>query len=140
MQVMADVTTSLRWTGEGLRFDGMAGDRGPIPIDADGEAGPSPMETMILGVVGCTATDIVEILGKMRVPLEELAVRVEAERAAEPPRRYTQLRLVYEVRGVPADDEAKLERAIALSHETYCSALHSLRPDVDLSTTVELLD
>lgn len=135
---MADVRLELRWTGEGLVFDGGSPDGPRLTVDGDGAAGTSPMQTMLLGVAGCTSADVVEILAKMRVPLEALDVRVEADRVAEPPRRYTRIRLRYRARGVPAGAEAKLRRAVALSHETYCSALHSLRPDIEVETEIVL--
>lgn len=133
---MADVALSLEWAGSGLVFDGGPPDGPHIIVDGDGDAGTSPMQTMLLGVAGCTAADIIEILGKMRVAVDGLAVRVDADRAPEPPRRYTRIRLVYHARGVPEGAASKLERAVELSHEKYCSALHSLRPDVDVSTEV----
>jgi putative redox protein len=88
------------------------------------------MQAVLLGFAGCMAADVIEILGKMRVPLVGLSVKVEGERAPEPPRRFTAIRLVYEVEGVPPEGEDKLARAIELSKEKYCSVLHSLRPDI----------
>lgn len=131
---MADTTLALRWTGEALRFDG--GPEGGIRarVDGDGQTGLSPMQTMLLGIAGCTAADIIEILGKMRVAIEGLDVAVAADRAAEPPRRYTRIHFTYRTHGLAAADESKLERAVALSHETYCSALNTLRPDVEVET------
>ncbi|MBI4543939.1 MAG: OsmC family protein [Gemmatimonadetes bacterium] len=134
----AEVTVALRWTGEGLQFEGGAPAGPAARVDGRGMAGSSPMQTLLLALAGCTGSDVVEILGKMRVPLTGLEVRVEGERAAEPPRRYTRLRLVYQTRGVAANDEAKVRRAIALSHEKYCSVLHSLRPELDWSSELVL--
>lgn len=135
---MADVELGLEWTGDGLSFDGGTPDGPRITVDGDGRAGTSPMQTMLLGVAACTASDVVDILGKMRVPLTALRVRVDADRAPEPPRRYTRIRLVYHARGVPPEAEDKLRRAVELSHEKYCSALHTLRPDVDIGTELVL--
>ncbi len=58
------------------------------------------------------------------------------ERRAEPPRRWTHVKLVYRISGVEATDRQKIERAVALSHEKYCSALHSVRRDVPVETEV----
>lgn len=126
---MAAMNVTLRWTGEALRFEG-GGAGSWVSIDGNAEAGPSPMQAVLLGFAGCMAADVIEILGKMRVPLAGLSVRVEGERAPEPPRRFTAIRLVYEVEGVPPEGEDKLARAIELSKEKYCSVLHSLRPDI----------
>ncbi len=134
---VADTAVALTWTGAGLAFEGGAPGGPVVTVDGGGaRLGPSPMQTLLLGVAGCTAADTVEILTKMRVPLEGLAVRLEGDRAAEPPRRFTALRFVYEARGLPAADEEKLRRAVALSHETYCSALHSLRADIGITIEV----
>lgn len=133
---MADVEVGLRWTGVGMQFDGNASGGPVVRVDGHGVTGPSPMQTLLLALAGCSAADVVEILGKMRVPLEALNVRVEGERAPKSPRRYTRVRVVYETRGVPAEHTAKLERAVALSHETYCSVLHTLRADVAVASEV----
>jgi putative redox protein len=84
------------------------------------------------------AVDVVEIVNKMRVPLTGLAVEVEGERRAEPPRRFTAIRLKYITNGVAADDEAKVWRAIDLSRDKYCSVWHTMKDDIDLSIALEL--
>jgi putative redox protein len=63
---------------------------------------------------------------------------VEGDRRAEPPRRYTAIRLRYIVTGVAAADESKVWRAIHLSRDTYCSVLHSLREDIEVGIDLEL--
>lgn len=135
---MANVAVSLRWTGEALRFHGGAEGGEWVRIDGAGATGPSPMQALLLALAGCMAADIVEILGKMRVPLQALELRVEGDRAVEPPRRYTRVRLVCEARGVAPADESKLWRAVTLSQEKYCSVMHTLRPDLELGIEVVL--
>lgn len=135
---MADVDVALHWTGSGLVFEGGAAGGATVVVDGDKERGASPMQLLLLSVAGCSAADVVEILGKMRVPLQALTVRVEGERAAEPPRRYLGVRITYVTRGITEADEPKLRRAIALSKETYCSVLHTLQADLEVSTAVEL--
>lgn len=130
---MADMQVVLQWTGEGLQFEGGGEGTGWARLDGNAETGPSPMQALLLGLAGCMAADVIEILRKMRVPLTGLVVRVDGDRAPEPPRRFTRIRLVYETRGVEASDEEKLRRAIALSEEKYCSVLHTLRPDIDFT-------
>lgn len=125
-----------RWTG-GLRFETSGKAGVAVLVDGDGEAGPSPVEALLIGLAACMAADVVEILTKMRVPLEGLTVRAEGDRRSEPPRRYTAIRLVYRAEGVAAGDAAKLGRAVDLSRDKYCSVLHTLRPDVDVSVRIE---
>jgi putative redox protein len=135
---MADVDVMVRWLGDGLRFAGGAVGGPVTAVDGNGKWATSPVNMLAVSLAACTAADIVEILGKMRVPLEALAVNVDGDRRPEPPRRYTRIHVEYRVRGVPVADEEKLRRAVMLSHETYCSVLHSLRDDIEMTTSVVL--
>ncbi len=141
---MAAAAVTLRWTGAGLEFRGGAGGSGDaaagpeVTVDGMGAAGPSPMQLLLLALARCSGADVVEILGRMRVPLAALEVVVEGERAADPPRRYTAIRLHYRARGVPAEAEDRLRRAVAMSQEKYCSVLHTLRRDVVVESDVAL--
>ncbi len=86
------------------------------------------------------AVDILDILEKGRVQVRVLEVEVDGERAPDPPRRYTSVRMIVRVDG-PGDEEwGKVERAVELSRDTYCSVIHSLRPDLDLKIEVSALD
>jgi putative redox protein len=134
---MADIGGIVSWTGESMRFTA-AGHSGSILLNGGKGQGVGPMEALALSVAACSAADVVDILGKMRVPLETLEVRVEGDREPEPPRRYTALRLVYRAR-VAVESEQKLRRAVELSREKYCSVMHSLRPDIRLSTEIVLV-
>jgi putative redox protein len=128
------VTVELQWEG-GLRFRGRAGER-ELRLDGDSASAASPVETLALALAGCMASDLVHILVKGRVEPKELIARLIAERAPEEPRRLVKVDLRFAVRGaVPAD---KVERAIMLSREKYCSVWHSLRPDIALTTSFEV--
>lgn len=118
----------LEWQG-GERFAGAA-DGTELVLDGQVEASDalSPMQAVAAGLAGCMAIDIAAILEKGRQPLERLEVRLSAERAERPPRRFVRFRM--EVTVNPEVERAKVERAIALSRETYCSVWHSLRPEV----------
>ncbi len=95
------------------------------------------MDTLLLALAGCMTADIRLILEKSRVPLDGLEVWVAGERAAEPPRRYTNIEMVFRLSGPGPEDTAKVERAVALSRETYCSVIHTLRQDVEIDIRVE---
>jgi putative redox protein len=135
---MAEVQVQLEWDKEGLVFHGGAVGGVELRVDGNTRVAISPVQAMLVSLVACTAADVVDILEKMRVPLGGLRVRGDADRAKEPPRRYTAIRLVYEAEGLAAESEDKLRRAIQLSHEKYCSVLHSLRTDIHIDTTVVL--
>lgn len=133
---MADATVSMQWGGEGLAFEGGAPDGPRVRVDGDGRNGAKPTELLLLSLGGCMGADIVDILAKMRVPLEALELRLEGDRASEPPRRYTRIRIICTTRGVSEGDAPKLDRAVALSSEKYCSVLHTLRPDCEITTEI----
>jgi putative redox protein len=102
-------------------------------MDWEGHHGPSPVQTLAFALAGCMASDVVLILQKGRQPLRGLKAHLSAERAPSDPRRLVAVRLDFEVQGdVPPD---KVERAIALSRETYCSVWHSLKQDIDFRTS-----
>lgn len=133
---MSSSSVELRWT-EGLTFTGGA-DGGPqITTASGGGEGPSPTQLLLLSLASCMGIDVVDILNKSRVPLEAMRVVVAGERAAEAPRRFTSIRLTYHVRGPEDGDQAKLERAVQLSRDRYCSVLHTLRPDLELDVRIE---
>lgn len=133
----ADAHTTATWRREGMRFVAESGDAPALVVDGDGRVGPSPMQLLLHSLAGCTASDVVDILGKMRVSIDDLSLEITASRAELPPRRYTGIRLLYRASGLDPEDRPKLRRAIDLSHEKYCSVVHSLREDIAITIDVE---
>ena len=130
------VSATLEWKG-GLRFAGRSG-AGEVLLDGDSQDGISPVQALALAVAGCMAADLVHILTKGRVPPRALRVTFTGQRAPEDPRRLVSVDLRFDLAGdVPPD---KVERALALSREKYCSVWHSLRPDIDLRTSFAITD
>jgi putative redox protein len=128
------LVAELVWSGD-LRFDASSGANSAI-VDGDSKSGPSPTQHAAIGLAGCMAADVVDILRKGRHPLTALRVTFTGTRAEQPPRRFLQIELRFDVRGaVPPD---AVERAIALSREKYCSVWHSFRQDIALSTTFHI--
>ncbi len=122
---------ALTWTG-GLRFRGGAPDGPTVTLDGDGEAGPSPMVSLLLALGSCTGADVVCTLEKMRVELRDCRIEVTGTRKADCPKRYTAITLGFHLAGAGLD-ETKARRAIDLSLEKYCSVAASLAPDVSIS-------
>lgn len=118
-----------------MRFAARSGSQS-FSLDGNSEAGPSPVQLLAAALAGCMATDVADILVKGRLPLQALTARLDAERAAEAPKRLTALRLHFSVTGAVPED--RLERAIALSREKYCSVWHSLRQDIEFQTSFEV--
>jgi len=129
----------LRWAGEGLVFRGGPEGGPEVTLDSGTEAGPSPTQLLLLSLAGCMAVDVRLILEKSRVPVQSLEVEVEGDRAESAPRRFEAIRLVYRLKGPAEEDRPKLDRAVALSRDKYCSVLHSLRPDIEMDVRVERL-
>ena len=139
--MVGTMQAQVKWV-EGMRFVGNAGSGHDVNFESvacDGHLSPSPMELVLIGIAGCTAIDIVSMLGKMREPLAGLEVATTASRAAESPKRFTAIEFVYTMRGKGLSRE-KVERAVELSHGTYCSALASLRADCAISSRIEILE
>jgi putative redox protein len=125
---------SLTWTSE-LTFSATSGSQS-LTLDGSGKAGPSPVQALAFAIAGCMAMDVVDILRKGRHPVRGLDVAFHGERAQEPPHRFTSVLLTFTVHGaVPGD---AVRRAIALSHEKYCSVSNSLRGDITFSTEFEV--
>lgn len=129
----------LRWTGEGLVFEGGGAKHAPIRVDGASSAGPSPTEALLLSLAGCMAIDVRLILEKSRVPLETLEVETVGERAESDPRRYTHIRMHFRLKGPGAEHEARVARAVQLSRDKYCSVFHTLRSDLPIETDIELI-
>ncbi len=111
---------------EGMAFLGEAGSGHAVVMDGAPDHGGRnigirPMEMLLIGLAGCTAFDVVNILRKGREEVADCVVDVSAERALEDPKVFTAIHLDYRVRGRNLS-EAKVERAIKLSKEKYCSA------------------
>src|SRR6266403_1865889 len=90
-----------------------------IVLDGDKKTANSPMELVLIGLCGCTGYDVASILAKKREPFTSLEVRAEAERAAEPPTVYTQIKLIYTVGGKVS--QKAMEDAVQELTEKYGS-------------------
>jgi len=124
------------WEG-GMRFSGGRPDGPTLSVDGGRETAPSPVEALVVSIASCSAIDVAEILTKRRTPPAELRVEVEYMRAPTPPRRLTEVKLRFIV--ATASERTHVERAVALSFETYCSVSRSLDPSIPISWEVELL-
>ena len=127
---------------EDLTFIGTADSGFNIQIDTKkaaggNDSGLTPMELLAIGVAGCTAMDVISILTKKRQDVTQFEVQVHAQRADEYPKKYTAMNIEYVVTGKQVDPEA-LARAVELSEEKYCSAIASLRGNVEFTHTLTI--
>lgn len=114
-----------RWV-EGMAFMGESGSGHAVVMDGAPEYGGRnlgirPMEMLLLGLAGCTAFDVVMILEKGREAVTDCVVEVDAERAESEPKVFTRINLRYIVKGRNLARD-KVERAVKLSADKYCSA------------------
>lgn len=114
-------------SGHDLRVEGAS---------AEVQSGPGPMELLLVGLVTCSATNVVEILTKMRQEFSSLEIDVVAARAPEPPRVWTDIVLHYRIVGDV--DPKRLERAIWLSDNKICSAYTMLSATANIESTYEI--
>ena len=127
---------NLTWN-RGLRFVAQTGSGHALVADTDPDVGgfssaPTPTELLLAGVAGCTAMDVVSILRKKRLQVDDFEVEVDGDMASEPPKHLTSIRLVYKVWSPDVTDEA-LERAIELSQEKYCTVSNTVKGVAELS-------
>jgi len=129
---------SVKWT-EGMAFDAQL-DGFNFMIDADPmfggqNKGPKPKGLTLVSLAGCTAMDVVSILGKMRVKPDSFEVATEGALSGEHPKTFTNIVIKYIFTGsdLPLD---KLQHAIQLSYETYCGVSAMLKQVAKMSYKV----
>jgi putative redox protein len=100
---------------------------------------PRPMETVLAGTGGCTAYDVVLILKRGRHDVRGCSVKLTSERADTDPKVFTKIHMHFTVtgKGIPA---SAIERAVAMSHDKYCSASIMLAKTAEITTSFELTE
>ena len=136
---------TINWMGvDGMSFVAQTGSGHMLAMDGAPEGGghnlaPRPMETVLAGTGGCTAYDVVLILKRGRHDVRGCQVQLKAERATTDPKVFTGIHMHFVVSG-KALDRAAVERAVALSHEKYCSASIMLAKTAAITTSVEIVE
>jgi putative redox protein len=119
---------TLTWDKE-LIFVGRTNRGYEVEFDAQQQWGCSPTETLLLSVAGCMGIDMVSFLKKMKVEIKSYKMDIVGERNPTPPQYYTSIEMIISITGSGITAK-KMERAISLSQEKYCSVYHSLRKDL----------
>jgi len=119
---------TLTWDKD-LIFVGRTNRGYEVEFDAQQQWGCSPTETLLLSVAGCMGIDMVSFLKKMKCEIKTYKMDIVGERKPTPPQYYTAIEMIISVSGTGLTAK-KIERAISLSHEKYCSVYHSLRKDM----------
>jgi putative redox protein len=145
---------TVSWTGNsgtrsGMGFIAETGSGHVVAMDGAPDAAkpenggqnlaPRPMELLLAGTGGCTAYDVVLILKRGRHQVQGCSVKISSERATEDPKVFTTINMHFTVtgQGVPA---AAVERAIAMSHDKYCSASIMLGKTAAITTSFEVVE
>jgi putative redox protein len=109
---------------------------GRSPEENAGFIGLKPSDLLLLAVASCSAYDVVEILRKQKEPLRKMTITCRGEQQNDPPYKFTEIHIHYLAEGKV--DQQKLERAIQLSEDKYCSVIASLRPGVPIESDYEI--
>ncbi|WP_120498603.1 OsmC family protein [Kiloniella sp. EL199] len=134
--------TRIKWV-ENVAFMAESGSGHAVVMDGAVEGGgrnlgPRPMEMLLMGMGGCSAYDVVYILKRGRENVEDVNVDVEAERADTDPKVFTKIHMHFRVKGEGLN-ERKVERAVELSADKYCSASIMLGKAAEVTHSFELV-
>lgn len=99
--------------------------------------GMKPSDLLLLAAASCSGYDIADILIKQREPIKNLQVNCDGIQLDKPPYNFTKIHLHYIISG--AVEEKKLEKAIKLSEEKYCSVINTIRPGVQITNDYEII-
>ena len=134
---------SVNWV-DGLLMVGKSDSGHTITMDGPPESGGEnlgvrPMEMLLLGVAGCTMIDVVTTLKKMRQDLSHLETKINAERATDHPKVFTDIHIHFILKGQNLD-EKKVDKAITLSAKKYCSASIMLGETATITHDFEVVE
>ena len=133
----------IKWVQD-VMFLGESGSGHTVVMDGAPDAGGRnmgvrPMEMLLLGLGGCSAFDVMLILKRGREQVTDCVVELDAERATTDPKVFTKIVLRYVVTGV-ALDRKKVERAVQLSADKYCSASAIIGKTAELTHEIVIVD
>lgn len=133
----------IKWLDH-MSFVGEAGSGHSVVMDGSPDhggrnLGPRPMEMVLLGLGGCTAFDVMTILQKSRVVVDDCEVEISAQRADAVPAVFTKVHVHYIVKGPKLQDK-QVKRAVDLTSEKYCSVSMMLKSSVEITYDYEIED
>ncbi len=127
---------------KGVTFMGLTDSNHWVPMDGPeqfggSDAGIRPKELLLLSLIGCTGSDVASILSKMREPFTKFEVHIEGEMTETHPKVYTKLHITFKIWGEGLK-AANIEKAIALSRETYCGVTAMLKNSIEITDSYEI--
>ena len=116
----------------------------PLVIDVDEDIGgenlgPRPKALLLSGLLGCTGLDLISMLNKMKIQLDDFNIEAEAEESKEHPIVYTKIHLIYTFKGKDLPED-KIKRAVTLSQEKYCGVSAMLEKAAPITYEVQIED
>ncbi|MFC1619328.1 OsmC family protein [Candidatus Neomarinimicrobiota bacterium] len=107
------------------------------PENRGQDGGARPIELVLMALGGCSGIDVELMLNKMRVEIRDFRIQLIGERAETQPRKFTKIKMVYHFWGRDLPKQ-KLERAVQLSEEKYCSVTHTINESVEIESEIVL--
>ncbi len=101
--------------------------------------GPRPKPLMLTALAGCTGMDVVSILKKMRVELEDFSVTVEGDLTEEHPKQFSKMNVIYAFKGKDLPLE-KLKKAVSLSEENYCGVIAMYKKIFEVTSEIKIIE
>ena len=138
MKHVIDLAWKERMTFE-TDLDGHVLTLDAMPDSGGNDSGPRPKKLMLAALAGCTGMDVISILAKMKIVPEEFNVIVEGDVANDHPKKYTQMKVIYQFKGKGLQLE-KLQKAIDLSQEKYCGVSAVYRDALKLETEIRIVE
>lgn len=132
------IKSTLTWDKD-LIFHGRTQEGYEIDFDAHVQWGCKPTDALLLSLAGCMGIDTVMFLQKMRAALTSFKIDIIAERNPTPPQYFTAVEIILHIAGKDLNPK-KVQRAVSLSQEKYCSVYNSLREDLDVTVKYVLND
>ncbi|MFP4024782.1 MAG: OsmC family protein [Thiohalospira sp.] len=131
---------NLNWI-DGMAFESELNGH-KLVIDAEDsvggkDRGPRPKPLMLLALAGCTGMDVISILKKMRVELDDFNVEVVANQTDEHPKHYDEMKVIYKFWGKELPED-KINKAVNLSEERYCGVSYIYKQYVKMTTEIQL--
>ncbi|MBN2654856.1 MAG: OsmC family protein [Nitrospirae bacterium] len=128
--------TTLQWDKE-LIFTGRTSEGYEIEFDANVQWGCRPTDALLLSLAGCMGIDMVSFLKKMRADIKDFRMSLKADRNQEPPNYFKKVEISMDITGSGLDHK-KVDRAISLSREKYCSVYKTMRSDMEMEINYKL--
>ena len=136
-KVKTDITAFIELEKD-LRFGARTSGGYVIDYDAEVQWGIMPTDSLLTSIAACMAIDMVSFLRKMRCDIKDFSMKAEASRNPDPPQYFKAVNLHIIIKGSNIDKK-KMDRAVSLSKDKYCSVYHTCRPDMEHTVSYEII-